>query len=408
MEDINLTFINDDGEEVNDLFNSKLKIETFTRFVFNTPYKVFGLTGSWGVGKTSFIKMWEKCIPDAKYIHIDAYKNDYKSDAFLVIYSSIRQFLKDNTKDIDLDRFNKSAKNYFLTISRIAGRTIFPLVIEKVTGVGIVEKVIEQINELTIDKLLESSEDEERALVALKESLKEVIEMVDKAIVIVIDELDRCKPSFALQILEKVKHIFSSQRIKFVLVYNCQVFSNIIEKEYGLGNGKGIVYLRKYIEAEYIYGIKEFNSRWLLSILGSEEEYNDKSIFYTLQNLYNSILKILSVYNFSIRDAERLVAQLKVYKNVSGRMLGLASIDPAVFILFELYRMVDEMEMNKIFEYCMHNEKTGGLMPKKPIFDSLYKLLNGKSEKDTIKPEEVNDMNSIIEIMIMNRRIFSR
>lgn len=46
--------------------------------------------------------------------------------------------------------------------------------------------------------------------------------------VVFIDELDRCKPDYAIRLLERIKHYFGDERITFVLSLNmdelrCQI-----------------------------------------------------------------------------------------------------------------------------------------------------------------------------------------
>ena len=39
-------------------------------------------------------------------------------------------------------------------------------------------------------------------------------------LIIMVDELDRCKPSYAVKLLERIKHYFTNDRITFVFSVN--------------------------------------------------------------------------------------------------------------------------------------------------------------------------------------------
>lgn len=70
-----------------------------------------------------------------------------------------------------------------------------------------------------------------------------------KECVVIVDELDRCRPDFALETLERIKHLFNVKGLKFILVYNNDVFENIIGKTYGADSHR---YLEKFIDRDFM------------------------------------------------------------------------------------------------------------------------------------------------------------
>ena len=55
---------------------------------------------------------------------------------------------------------------------------------------------------------------------------------------IVIDELDRCRPSYAVEILEMAKHLFSVDRVVFVLSINRDQLAHSVKVLYGSDFGR--------------------------------------------------------------------------------------------------------------------------------------------------------------------------
>src|SRR6202040_617942 len=53
------------------------------------------------------------------------------------------------------------------------------------------------------------------------------------SLVFVIDELDRCRPPYALSLLEKIKHFFSVDNVIFLLPTNLQQLETSVKAEYG-------------------------------------------------------------------------------------------------------------------------------------------------------------------------------
>jgi hypothetical protein len=69
-------------------------------------------------------------------------------------------------------------------------------------------------------------------------------------LVIVIDELDRCRPNYAIQVLEKIKHLFSIPGIVFVLGIDREQIGFSIETLYGKGMDV-TGYLSRFIDIDY-------------------------------------------------------------------------------------------------------------------------------------------------------------
>ncbi|WP_409049648.1 P-loop NTPase fold protein [Serratia sp. BIGb0234] len=61
----------------------------------------------------------------------------------------------------------------------------------------------------------------------------------------IIDELDRARPDFSLEILEKIKHVFSTNNFVFILSMNREQFQKVIVKRYGDIDAR--LYLSKFI-----------------------------------------------------------------------------------------------------------------------------------------------------------------
>jgi hypothetical protein len=71
----------------------------------------------------------------------------------------------------------------------------------------------------------------------------------DKPLVIIVDGLDRCKPTYAVEMIEKIKHLFSVKNIIFVLAMNQEQIERSIRSIYGYDIDAG-TYLQKFINLE--------------------------------------------------------------------------------------------------------------------------------------------------------------
>jgi len=70
---------------------------------------------------------------------------------------------------------------------------------------------------------------------AVSEFLDSLLYEQGNRLVVFIDELDRCKPSYAVQLLERIKHYFSNDRITFVFSVNVEELQHTVRRYYGDG-----------------------------------------------------------------------------------------------------------------------------------------------------------------------------
>ena len=63
--------------------------------------------------------------------------------------------------------------------------------------------------------------------------MEEVIQERGNRLLIIVDELDRCKPSFAVALLERMKHYFSNEHVTFLFALNESALCHTINKTYG-------------------------------------------------------------------------------------------------------------------------------------------------------------------------------
>ena len=134
---------------------------------------------------------------------------------------------------------------------------------------------------------------------ALDQTISEMLDSLlpehGDRLIIFIDELDRCKPTFAVKLLERVKHYFTNEKITFVFSTNVKELSNTIKNLYG-SNFNSDRYLDKFFDLRL--SLPPIDISEYLSKLGYWEE--------------NVILKkIFNDYSFSMREICRF---LKIYE----------------------------------------------------------------------------------------------
>jgi hypothetical protein len=121
---------------------------------------------------------------------------------------------------------------------------------QKVLGVS-TEKIDE---ELSGDKLIRGYLAQKEKFDAFRSKLSEYVANIGECelpVVFIIDELDRCNPSYAVKVLEHIKHIFDVPNIFFVLAINKEQLEYAVKGYYGSEAIDAINYLRRFIDVEF-------------------------------------------------------------------------------------------------------------------------------------------------------------
>jgi KAP family P-loop domain len=222
---------------------------------------VVALDEKWGTGKTVFARRLITQAEESQHtvVYFDAFKRDYAPDVFIALSAALLEKLP---KTKQTKSMRESAKAVVKTVGRLA----FKGVIRAATAGAVsasdldetVADVANDIGELDrlIDDRLGSAKKEEEAFAKFRKSLAALIQVPaaadsvhsePKQIVFIIDELDRCRPDYALDVLETIKHFFSVAGVHFLLVCDFGQLVAAVKSRYGLAT-ESETYLEKFID----------------------------------------------------------------------------------------------------------------------------------------------------------------
>lgn len=209
---------------------------------------VIAVDSSWGTGKTYFTDMFENYLlgfdgsdiqnenKDYVIIRFDAWKNDFWDNAFEPFASTV---FENDMLYCDIEERNAGLLIKGLLSSSVTiAKGIAKKKVEDFIDADSLEKAIDMSTNSVGKFLLHDSalfnnyKEFKNAISDFKESLEGIVNNQRK-IVIIIDELDRCKPTFAVQLLEIVKHLFDIKGITFIFMLDIEQLSHSIKTIYG-------------------------------------------------------------------------------------------------------------------------------------------------------------------------------
>ncbi len=210
-------------------------------------YYSIALDGCWGSGKTVFVKQAKLIINainefavdeieeiDRDIIKAEVQKRSFDYDALTQI-SAVYYDAWANDNDIDpivsmllsiaSTTNNKANKQKERDTLDIIAKTA-----DVITG----RNVSELVKALRGEKKIDASKDiTDKMQASILELLENILVEHAERLVLFIDELDRCRPSYAMKLLEQIEHYFHSDRITFVFSTNIEQLQHTVKNYYG-------------------------------------------------------------------------------------------------------------------------------------------------------------------------------
>ena len=177
----------------------------------------------------------------------------------------------------------------------------------------------------TVEALLKEQIEAEKNLETLKACLKEFAE--EKPIILFIDELDRCRPDYAVDMLEVIKHVFDVENVKVVLVTNTKQLRAAINHRYGM-EVDAQKYLDKFLKYNFALPDKIVAPFEMVQALVSVEYFKQLIRDGNLKGLIGQeitmdlISDLIERNDLSLRETERLVRFLEIYHSLSQNLSG--------------------------------------------------------------------------------------
>ncbi|WP_409310731.1 P-loop NTPase fold protein [Pectobacterium sp. B1J-3] len=316
-----------------DIFGRKKLFEQILKISDKSPdiNLVLALDDNWGNGKTTFVKMMESEIKKNHHekfdvIYFDAFENDYKSDPFTALSSKIYSLLKEekNTKDKLGKKFLSASKKVGKALLLNSSKAIVSTLTANILDGSIIEKSSEVISdslnsplEKFIEERITAGDNEEASIEHFKSVLNEINKEKGKKTIFIVDELDRARPDFSLDLLEKIKHLFSVNGFIFLLVMNREQFQKIIEHRYGSIDSR--MYLNKFVHFWFTLPKKKENTMENYSRHEKSTIYDyllkiDKTnrILPAGGRIMKSLSYLLDINGCSLREAERCLSIFSV------------------------------------------------------------------------------------------------
>ena len=248
-----------DGDPfANDLLERKRTIEPLTSIVGNVEGPcVIAVDAAWGTGKTTFLKMWAAHLRNQGFatVEFNAWETDFAEDPFLAISAEITQGLADSVggeESTGLRQLRQAVEE----LVRKAALPVIRLSVSQIPSVGPpLAKLLDMVARLKSNDSLTDYQTTQAAIrrfrCALRTSAAALAESTNgRPLIVFIDELDRCRPSYAVRLLEVAHHFFTVDQVVFVLALDRSELAHSIRAVYG-GDFDAAGYLGRFFDIDF-------------------------------------------------------------------------------------------------------------------------------------------------------------
>ncbi|WP_234822058.1 KAP family P-loop NTPase fold protein [Aeromonas veronii] len=274
---------------------------------------VLNLNAEWGAGKTWFIKRWYMELK-AHYptVYIDAWQQDFSDDPLLTVISSIIDQLKDATGN--KVSIPDGIKPKLLGLLKLGGKLVLKSAIKKAGWEDSDFSVEGEDADKLVDTLCSNHKERYESIQYLKQEIRQWVEgavdlsegELDYPAFILIDELDRCRPSYAVEMLETIKHIFDIPGVVFVLATDTEQLQHAIKVIYGDGFDAES-YLGRFFHRRFTLGCISRREFIKQAVVDKKLHFEHVTVWPEITNsqvLVNVLTAVCDHFSLSLRKTE--------------------------------------------------------------------------------------------------------
>lgn len=310
----------------NDAFDRQGVVESLAQLIgqVSGPF-VFAIDAPWGSGKTTFIRMLHAKLEADSYacLHFNAWETDFAEDPLIAFMGDMDSLIR-SISSIEADRLEALDK-----AKRIAGavakRTI-PAAIKIATFGALdisveAEKVIADVTGALADDAVDRYQKDKALIDEFHGAVDQALALASEAgkrlpLVIFVDELDRCRPLYAIELLERIKHIFNVKNAIFILSVDKEQLGISLGAVYGNGFNS-TEYLRRFFDLEF--KLKQVDSDKFCESLLQRMELNEvfsaregSTQRYELNRLKRTFRSMSRLYELSPRAQEQCMSLITI------------------------------------------------------------------------------------------------
>lgn len=309
-----------------DALNRRPSVEALSLLVdgLEGPF-VLAIDSPWGTGKTTFVRLLMSDLRSKGYecLYFNAWTTDFSTDPLVAFVGEIQTLVSSDVKNESAfaKHFQKAKK-----IATLLAKKAIPVAGKVATGGfldldSFTEKSIAEYVESSITDAVDAYAAERTLIEKFRTSLGDAIKKLNKdreksKVIIFVDEIDRCRPTYAVDLLERIKHLFNIDNVVFVLSLDKQQLHASLGAVYGQ-DIQSDEYLRRFIDLEYL--LPRPDAKAFTNSLFNRFEFNEffgkrthPELSSEKQNLIEAFVTLSDLFSLSLRTREQCFTRIRI------------------------------------------------------------------------------------------------
>lgn len=253
---------------------------------------VLNLDAGWGYGKTFFLERFARQLRASGHLvaEVNAWENDHAEDPFVLLVSAVDAVVAPLTKSreravVAWQAVKRNAGTILVAGAKGAATTFlrrtfgeaWDEIVEVASGAVPGESPNSELTRATLNAGLSAMSEQAEASMSeaiagfrfseaasrdfkdkLSETLGELAEEAEEPryLFVLVDEIDRCRPNFAIEFLERAKHLFDAEGVIFIFATNVDQIRHSVRVIYG-SEFAAEQYLFRFFDRTYRFDVPE-------------------------------------------------------------------------------------------------------------------------------------------------------
>lgn len=367
-----------------DCLDRRRYAEALTRLLVasKSPF-VLAIDSAWGTGKSTFLQMWKPLLDCGGFhtILLNAWKTDFFDEPLVPLLGELdRSFLALGKKGQAIMAAKEKAKE----IQKI-GAKLVPVLTNAAIRWALhtsedIEKLLADCTEKLVQEKIEHYASEISLIEKFRSSVAELAtalpsgnERPGTQIVIMVDELDRCRPPYAILMLERIKHLFDVPGVVFVLALDRDQLAEAIRPTYGNGfDADG--YLRRFFDLDFRLpnpNIRKYCDAQFTR-LGFAAKFDRRQREEEASQSVDMLERVGAFFDLSLREMNQLCARF-------GLLLDTSPPDEPIYAPLSVFLIGLRMKESETYdEIVQRRARLVDLLLTRPEASSLLADHNGK------------------------------
>jgi hypothetical protein len=392
-----------------DLLNRRIDADFLMKFLLSrieergqrgvTRSYVLNLDAPYGHGKSYFLEHFEKQVATEGYLvaRVNAWRDDHADDPLLSVIAAIDEAVSPHIQH------SENAKKSWLSIKRTGSAIALAAIkgaaiqwMKKGIGEGyeaaldvvgdaseeelskaveISEEAVSSIIDKKMESLLDNFTEEKHQIDNFKHRLESFLcqvndENVRAPLFVLVDEIDRCRPDFAIALLERVKHLFEIDHVIFVIATHTAQLRHAVGAIYGVGFDAER-YLLRFFDRTYVF--EEPSLDTFIDWLVNQYHIDDSQFILPPKENFRSFLSgCARQFCLGLRDVVQCVDILRTCTTVSNTGAKFEMVALLPLIIGQQQEIMPELSLaffEKLKLKCSNDSHTFSLNENFTTFD---------------------------------------